>query len=309
MRNALILIVLIVVIGAGVFAYTSQSHKPQGNTEAAQEQPIASVHYQCNAGKTIDADLYQGASKPSTAGEPPQPGGYAKVALSDGRTMTLRQTISADGARYSDGDPSKQGDETFVFWTKGNGALVLENNQEKSYIGCIQVVKDPGNLPQVYENGSQGFSIRYPANYTPDASYKYAEMGPGNEISGAKFTVASSTAAGTNLASDSYVSVEEIPNTTVCSAKLFLDDPRLKVSDITDGSIDYSLASSTGAGAGNRYEEWVYAVKGTNPCIAVRYMIHYGVIENYPAGAVKEFDHASLLQTFDQIRRTLVVAQ
>ena len=67
----------------------------------------------------------------------------------------------------------------------------------------------------------------------------------------------------------------------------------------------YSVASSTGAAAGNRYEETVYALPGTNHCIAVRYFIHYGVIENYPVGLVREFDKKSLLKEFDTIRRTL----
>ncbi|HVS79986.1 MAG TPA: hypothetical protein VHF05_03315, partial [Candidatus Paceibacterota bacterium] len=76
---------------------------------------------------------------------------------------------------------------------------------------------------------------------------------------------------------------------------------------ITENGTDYSVASSTGAGAGNRYEETVYALPGTNPCVGVRYFVHYGVIENYPAGAVKEFDRQSLLSTFDSMRKTLIL--
>jgi hypothetical protein len=39
----------------------------------------------------------------------------------------------------------------------------------------------------------------------------------------------------------------------------------------------------------------------------VRYFIHYGVFQNYPAGMVREFDQQALLASFDAIRRTLVV--
>jgi hypothetical protein len=76
---------------------------------------------------------------------------------------------------------------------------------------------------------------------------------------------------------------------------------------LADGGITYSIASSTGAAAGNRYEETVYALSGTHSCISVRYFIHYGVFQNYPAGMVREFDQQALLASFDAIRRTLVV--
>jgi len=39
----------------------------------------------------------------------------------DGKPLTLAQTVSASGARYSDG--------TYVFWSKGNGAFVERNNK------------------------------------------------------------------------------------------------------------------------------------------------------------------------------------
>ena len=84
---------------------------------------------------------------------------------------------------------------------------------------------------------------------------------------------------------------------------------QVSTSTITDNGTIYSVASSTGAGAGNRYEETVYALPGTNPCVAVRYFIHYGVIENYPAGTVQAFNQPALLATFDAIRRTLVIVQ
>lgn len=39
----------------------------------------------------------------------------------DGKPLTLTQTVSASGARYSDG--------TYVFWSKGNGAFVERNDK------------------------------------------------------------------------------------------------------------------------------------------------------------------------------------
>jgi membrane-bound inhibitor of C-type lysozyme len=52
------------------------------------------------------------------------------IKLSDGRELTLPQTISASGARYANSS------ETFVFWNKGNGAFIEENGTT-TYQDCV----------------------------------------------------------------------------------------------------------------------------------------------------------------------------
>lgn len=300
-RIGIIALLIVIVIG---IAFVIMRMQPQATgTNTGPIQSTNTLSYLCNAGKTIQAVYHLGASKPpASSGQPPTPGGSVDVTLSDGRNMTLAQTISADGARYATSD------ESFVFWSKGNGALVLENNQEKSFTGCIQVAPDTGGLSQVYQNGPDGFSLRYPVGYTVDESYHYQSLGPGHDISGIKFTIPASMATGTNLGSDTYVSVEEIPHTQSCSALLFLSSGAT-VKNTTDAGTTYSVASVSDAGAGNRYEETVYALPGTNPCIGVRYFVHYSVIDNYPPGTVKQFDSATLLKQFDSIRRALIISQ
>lgn len=303
MLKRLIILIIVIAALAGGYAYWQQRKVSQG---PGAQSLVAHVTYQCDQGKTIDASIYQGTAPAPQPGQPPVPNGRAEVKLSDGRTFTLPQTLSADGVRFSDGNPMVQGSERFVFWSKGNGALVLENNEEKSYIGCIRI-SDDTSLPQIYESGSLGFSVRYPAGYTLAPGYQYEELGPGKEIQGVKFTIPASLSTGTNLGSDSYVSVEEIPDTADCSAALFLDHATATTETI--GSTEYSVASTTGAGAGNRYEETVYALHGTNPCIGIRSFIHYGVFENYTPGSVKAFDRDTLLSQFDKVRDSLVVNQ
>lgn len=270
----------------------------------SREEPLASVTYACNGGKSMLVRYYRGEAKPAaTADLPPTLTGKVELALSDGRSMTLPQTVSADGGRYANAD------ESFVFWTKGNGALVLEDNQQKSFIGCILIAPQPEdtNLTLVYANGGNGFSIRMPQGYAVDESYRYEGLGPNREIAGIKLTIPESLAAGTNLGSDSYVSVEGIPQTASCTADLFLDRPG-RLQTLIDNDVQYTVASSTGAAAGNRYDETVFALFGTNPCIAVRYFVHYGAIENY-LGSVQSFDESALIREFDAIRRTLVINQ
>jgi membrane-bound inhibitor of C-type lysozyme len=301
----LAIIIFIALIFGSWIVLTSSRQKAQA---PSAPKPTATATYACNDNKSITAEFYKASSTPpAVPGEPPTPGGSVHLKLSDGRTMTLAQTISADGARYSNGDPNIEGSETFVFWSKGNGAIVLENNEQKSYTNCIEVAANPGELPSVFHSSSTNFIIRYPSDFSVNSSYKYQELGPNKVISGVSFTIPESTATGTNLAPDTYISVEQIPQISPCTANLFLPDIATSTT-LEDAGITYSFASSTGAGAGNRYEESVYALPYSNPCTAVRYFIHYSVLENYPAGAVQEFDKNSLQSTFDSMRRTLTLA-
>lgn len=160
-------------------------------------------------------------------------------------------------------------------------------------------------FPRTYTSTPYHFSINLPDKYAVDESYEY-QLAPQKVIKGVKFTVPASTAVGTNLGSDTYISVEQIPEAVPCTGNLFLDGIHAP-QDRTENGVDYSVASSTGAGAGNRYEETVYALAGSNPCTAVRYFVHYGVIENYEPGTVSEFDQKALLGEFDLIRSTLLL--
>ncbi|MFA5954872.1 MAG: hypothetical protein WC817_05075 [Patescibacteria group bacterium] len=267
--------------------------------------PVISATYLCNEEKNIAAFFYADTSTSTKSLDKTQAsGGTVRVRLNDGRTLTLSRVATADVARYVNSD------ESFIFIKNGNGAVVTENNKQ-TYTGCVLTLDDPGNLPRVYANGADGISIRYPEDYSLNADYSYQELGSGKEIKGVSFPISSSIAAGTNLSDDSYLSVEVLPTGTSCTAALFLDErgQGINVRSVTENSVTYSEATSSGAAAGNRYDETVYALSSTNPCIAVRYFIHSTVLENYPPGVVKQFDREALLQQFDAMRRTLVVAQ
>jgi len=154
------------------------------------------------------------------------------------------------------------------------------------------------------------FLITYPADFTVDDSYIYDQVNPKKPITGVKFTIPGTMATGTNLSSDTYLAVEWLPRAKKCTGDIYLAAnvrPRLE----TFASTTYSVASSTGAAAGNIYEESVYALPDSSPCIAVRYFIHSGNIGNYPAagepGAVREFDRAALQAAFDNIRASLML--
>lgn len=293
------IVLILLVVGAWYVIERIQSNVPQERTNTL----VAAVSYSCDAGKTIQASYYEGEPEPAeSAGIPPTSGGSVALVLADGRTFTLPQTLSGSGVRYATADDS------FVFWNKSHGVSVAETG--KVAYTCVEIAQDTGGLSQVYVDSTNGFTIRYPGGYVLDSSHDYQMLGPGTSIKGVKFTIDSQIATGTNLSSDSYVSVEKLPSTALCAADAFLESATSStVTTVTENSTAYSYATRDGAGAGNRYEESVYALPGTNPCIAVRYFIHYGAIENYPEGEVKEFNKQVLIDQFDSIRRTLIIGQ
>jgi membrane-bound inhibitor of C-type lysozyme len=260
--------------------------------------PHSSMSYRCSEGKTIEVQFVEDDQFVRDPAEQPQ--GTAILELSDGRTLELKETPSADGQRFANDDA------TFIFWVNGNGALILENNEERSYVGCVALASQ-GELPYKYSNTNAGFSLHLPAGFTPDDSYIY-RLNTGEAISGVKFTIPASAASSTNLSIDSYVSIERIPGIQTCTTSLFLsNDAMMRI--INDSGTTYAVAQVTGAAAGNRYEEMVYAIPGSNPCIAVRYFIHSTSVENYPPGTVTGYDRDALLAQFDAIRRTLLLTQ
>ena len=62
----------------------------------------------------------------------PLPGGQLIVTQADGTTHTLQQTASGSGIRYANES------QTFVFWSKGDGAFVEEGpSQTETYSNCM----------------------------------------------------------------------------------------------------------------------------------------------------------------------------
>jgi membrane-bound inhibitor of C-type lysozyme len=307
MKKTLPIIFIIVIIIFGAWYFTSK--------KGLSTSVISTATYQCKGGKIIGAKFYDSALRKPVVikqGEMPVPTGFVDITLDDGRSMHLMQTISASGVRYANKD------ESFVFWTKGTGVIIIENGKQGAFVDCEQGTAPivSASTSQIYINSATGFSVIMPRYTAPPAltrtdSYMLKEaytygLNPGTEIKGVNFVIPSSFAKGTNLSEDSYISIEHLDAAKKCTADLFLEGTR-PIQQITENGISYTVAHKSGAGAGNLYEESVYATLGKNTCLAVRYFIHYGVFENYPAGTVKEFDKQALINKFDAIRKTLVV--
>jgi membrane-bound inhibitor of C-type lysozyme len=306
-------IVLFIILGAvsGYYFFKSKPVTPTILPVATTTTPtlINSVKYVCQNSYSINADYYENGLAPVVdANTPPTPTGSVELTLSDGRNISLPQTISASGVRYANAG------EAFVFWTKGNGVTVYENTIEKDFIGCVQTTSDTTSaaLPAVYVDTAAQFSVRLPSlasttslGFVAKSNYT-AEAASGTTAAGVKFTIPAAIATGTNLSADSFISIEKLA-VPECAGSAFGDEFGTSTTQTSVEGTEYSVASSSDAGAGNRYEETLYALSGTSPCIAVRYFIHYTVLENYASGTVTAFDRASILTLFNQIRQSLVV--
>ena len=90
---------------------------PPSKPQSAAGTKVIRALFACDAGKTVTAVFTNGARS------------SVKLTLSDGRELSLPQVLSGSGARYANGD------ESFVFWNKGNTAFITENDKT-TYNGC-----------------------------------------------------------------------------------------------------------------------------------------------------------------------------
>lgn len=166
-----------------------------------------------------------------------------------------------------------------------------------------EVVQD---TRQTYSSSTLGYSLKYPQGYSVNDAYTYDQFEK-KPIHGVKITIPLEMATGTNLSSDTGISVEQLPRAKNCTGDIYVL-ANVKALSVVEGGVTYSVATSSGAAAGNLYEEMVYAIASnasSTPCTAVRYFIHSTNIGNYEPGAVREFDRAALIRVFDEIRRSL----
>jgi hypothetical protein len=156
-----------------------------------------------------------------------------------------------------------------------------------------------------YRNKEAQYSITHPKDWSIEETYTYQLRGPDLPApTGVKFFVPKALASSTNLSADSGLSIETASSSVSCSALDFLSQSAYITTKTIDG-IQYSIATTTDAGAGNYYEEHVFAIASSTPCFAVRYFIHSTNIENYDPGTIKEFNYTSLIKEFDTMRDSL----
>jgi len=108
-----ILIMLLIVVIMGVFILELNNFSKKHNLS---KENIHAV-FVCSDNRTIDAMFYTAQDT-------------IDITLTDGRKLSLPRVISGSGARYANSD------ESFVFWNKGNGAFITENDTI-TYSECL----------------------------------------------------------------------------------------------------------------------------------------------------------------------------
>jgi hypothetical protein len=93
---------------------------------------------------------------------------------------------------------------------------------------------------------------------------------------------------------------------TTCTEPASISGTETNVGEVNINGISYTRSEVQGAAAGNIYEVIYHRTVQNDRCYEVIYFMHYGNIDNYVPGEVKEFDRAALLQKFEDILATVI---
>ena len=164
--------------------------------------------------------------------------------------------------------------------------------------------QQPIQTDMTYASSTMGISLTYPQGFLLQQDYAYTGVSEEKPIFGVKLSLPATMTTGTNLASDSGISVETLPRANNCTADIYLL-ANVKAQALMDGAIAYSIASSSETVDGETIEETVFAIPSSSPCVAVRYYLHSS--DDSSATGTRPFDRAVVIAAFDKIRRSMTV--
>lgn len=227
--------------------------------------------------------------------------------LSDGRMFSLPQAVSASGARYE--ATTTAGVDT-VFWNEGDDAFLTEG-AKTTYQDCTAAKVAASDAPgyETYTSQEGTFSFAFPTDFSVAGS----AVGYGPNWSApattsgmvlAKIVVPQSYEAGTNFGDAWFTVGTSADPSAVATCLDTLAGPQSTSTVVTIGDTKFTELAFSGAGAGNRYDTTSYRAVKSGQCYAIEYTVHYGVFENYPKGAVKEFDEAKVTAALDEVARS-----
>ena len=261
--------------------------EPTPALPTAPTPPPAATYY-CTGARTMRATF---------------PEGSVELALSDGRTFTLPQVMAGSGMRYE--DPKTRYGTAVAFIGKGDNAYVTENTKT-TYADCTAAIVVDSDAPgyALYTDQGKSFTFAFPTDFevegsgiglAPDWSAEASTSG----LVFARLAVPASIQPGTNFA-DATFTVGASADPAAVSACL-AGPQGAKALATKLGEEPATKLTFSGAAAGNRYDTTSYRVVRHGQCYAIEYTIHYGAIENYPKGSVKELDEAALTASLDEV--------
>ncbi|MFZ2804167.1 MAG: MliC family protein [Patescibacteria group bacterium] len=300
-------VTLVLVVAAGMFVYAISrtasvspipSEPVTTSTQAETAFPtstspvIANANYSCDGSKTISA-VYSS--------------GTVQLTLSDGRQLTMPQTVSGSGIRYEQGQGTPQ---DIIFWSEGPNAFLSENGTN-TYEDCVAgTTTAHASGSKTFTDQGQTFSFTYPSNltvsgggvgYTSDWSYNFATT---TGLLLAEVDLPSSMQPNTNLV-DAKLTVGTSADTEAIATCLTQPSGYQQTpssAPVTVNGVTFTKFISGDNGAGNIYDITSYRTLRNSQCYAVEYVIHSGNIGNYdPSAGISMFDEQAIQNTMEGI--------
>jgi membrane-bound inhibitor of C-type lysozyme len=294
---AIIVIIVLLIIAGGIYFYATANKAVAPTTTATSTAMTQSVvNYSCDNG-TINATYFIPADTTAT--------GTVALVLSDGRSLTLPQTISGSGIRYETGEGSAQ---DVVFSSKGDNAFLTENGST-TYNNCVAGTSAvSGSGTQSFTDQGKTFTFSYPS------AFKISGGGVGYSMdwmvnattSGmllVKATLPNTFEPKTNFANATLTVGTSADPTALAECMTYADGGNgVQKSSVTSNGVTYEKFVTSDAGAGNFYQTTSYRTLRNSQCYVVEYTIHSSNIDNYPPSAgITAFDQAKVQSALESI--------
>ena len=237
------------------------------------------------------------------------------LAFDDGTNLTLPQTMSGSGIRYEATSTPSAGSGQAVdllFMGKGDwGAFTNSaSTTDMRYADCTaaHVTSASAAGMNQYEDLGKTFAFSYPtafqvAGIEPGYGPGWSAPATTTGMVLAKIYVPKSFEPGTNFG-DAWFTVGTSADPSAVATCLENLNGSMATTTASFGGQTYTRLAFYGAGAGNRYDTTSYRLVKDNQCYAIEYTVHYGVLENYPKGAVQAFDEPKVASALDQIAQS-----
>ncbi|MDQ3014364.1 MAG: hypothetical protein M3Q73_00685 [bacterium] len=159
------------------------------------------------------------------------------------------------------------------------------------------------------KNTALGYELSYPEGamtYKPGTVAETGMLNPNKKIKKDRFVVSSDYIKGTNLASDSGVTIEVYDSTQLCQAEYVPENFAASPVQTINGKT-FSTASSQSGAAGNFYQHTLFKTVHEGKCYVAIAVTHTTNVGAYPAGEVIEYNKAELMELYTKLISTFKV--
>lgn len=286
-------LVIVIVVAIGAYFFLSG----RGTSGPTASSTPSAITFYCGGANTMRATFATSS---------------VMLMFPDSSMVTLPQVRSGSGIRYE--ATSTGSDQLFI--GKGDGASYTNSasTTDMRYATCTAANVTAGSYGmKTYQDRSNTFRFSFPTDFSVagvDPSYGPGWSAPAT-TSGmvlAKIYVPQSYEPGTNFGDAWFtVGTSADPQSVANCTKTLAG--KTATTTVQIGGVTYTKLVFGGAGAGNRYDTTSYRTVKNNQCYAIEYTVHYGVLENYPKGAVQAFDEAKVANALDGIAKSFAFLQ